>query len=150
MITFKYIREVYENEKKHRNLQKLDDNFIDKVKEYLKRKERLIEKSSKTVLDYSIITEVENFKSLLKSLLELREKKILLLALNHINSPSVKFDENILLDFEKELWRAADKLRGNIDVSEYKHIVLGLLFLKYVSDSFYPGHILYFALKSTA
>lgn len=41
------------------------------------------------------------------------------------------------LDFEKELWKAADKLRGNIDSSEYKHVVLGLLFLKYVSDSFY-------------
>ncbi len=41
------------------------------------------------------------------------------------------------LDFEKELWKAADRLRGNIDPSEYKHIVLGLLFLKYVSDSFY-------------
>jgi len=44
------------------------------------------------------------------------------------------------LDFEKELWKAADKLRGNIDASEYKHIVLGLLFLKYVSDSFYQRH----------
>jgi len=41
------------------------------------------------------------------------------------------------LSFEKELWKAADKLRGNIDPSEYKYIVLGLLFLKYVSDSFY-------------
>jgi type I restriction enzyme M protein len=41
------------------------------------------------------------------------------------------------LDFEKELWKAADKLRGNIDPSEYKYIVLGLIFLKYVSDSFY-------------
>ncbi|MBU1557563.1 type I restriction-modification system subunit M [Patescibacteria group bacterium] len=41
------------------------------------------------------------------------------------------------LDFEKDLWEAADKLRGNIDVSEYKHIVLGLLFLKYISDAFY-------------
>jgi type I restriction enzyme M protein len=41
------------------------------------------------------------------------------------------------LDFEKELWKAADRLRGNIDVSEYKHIVLGLIFLKYVSDAFY-------------
>ena len=41
------------------------------------------------------------------------------------------------LDFEKELWEAADKLRGNIDVSEYKNIVLGLLFLKYISDAFY-------------
>jgi type I restriction enzyme M protein len=41
------------------------------------------------------------------------------------------------LEFEKELWAAADKLRGNIDVSEYKNIVLGLLFLKYISDAFY-------------
>jgi type I restriction enzyme M protein len=41
------------------------------------------------------------------------------------------------LGFEKELWAGADKLRGNIDVSEYKNIVLGLLFLKYISDSFY-------------
>ncbi len=41
------------------------------------------------------------------------------------------------LGFEKELWTAADRLRGNIDVSEYKNIVLGLLFLKYISDSFY-------------
>lgn len=41
------------------------------------------------------------------------------------------------LGFEKELWAAADRLRGNIDVSEYKNIVLGLLFLKYISDSFY-------------
>src|SRR3989338_679673 len=40
------------------------------------------------------------------------------------------------LEFEKELWKAADKLRGSIDASEYKHIVLGLLFLKYVSDAF--------------
>lgn len=40
-------------------------------------------------------------------------------------------------NFEKELWAAADKLRGNIDPSEYKYIVLGLIFLKYVSDSFY-------------
>lgn len=41
------------------------------------------------------------------------------------------------LNFEKELWTAADRLRGSIDASEYKHIVLGLLFLKYVSDSYY-------------
>jgi len=41
------------------------------------------------------------------------------------------------IDFEKDLWAAADKLRGNVDPSEYKYIVLGLIFLKYVSDSFY-------------
>jgi type I restriction-modification system DNA methylase subunit len=36
---------------------------------------------------------------------------------------------------EKQLWKAADKLRKNIDVAEYKHVVLGLIFLKYISDS---------------
>lgn len=40
------------------------------------------------------------------------------------------------LGFEKQLWAAADKLRGNLDAAEYKHVVLGLVFLKYVSDSF--------------
>jgi type I restriction enzyme M protein len=37
---------------------------------------------------------------------------------------------------EKELWKAADKLRKNIDSAEYKRIVLGLIFLKYISDAF--------------
>ena len=40
------------------------------------------------------------------------------------------------LGFEKELWATADKLRGHMDASEYKHVVLGLIFLKYISDSF--------------
>lgn len=39
-------------------------------------------------------------------------------------------------DLEKTLWAAADKLRNNMDAAEYKHIVLGLIFLKYISDSF--------------
>ena len=38
--------------------------------------------------------------------------------------------------FEQKLWDAADKLRTNMDAAEYKHVVLGLIFLKYVSDSF--------------
>lgn len=38
--------------------------------------------------------------------------------------------------FEKQLWASADILRGNIDASEYKHVVLGLIFLKYISDKF--------------
>ncbi len=37
---------------------------------------------------------------------------------------------------EKQLWKAADKLRKNIDAAEYKHIVLGLIFLRYISDAF--------------
>ena len=38
--------------------------------------------------------------------------------------------------FEAKLWAAADKLRNNMDAAEYKHVVLGLIFLKYISDSF--------------
>ena len=41
---------------------------------------------------------------------------------------------------EKQLWKAADKLRKNIDAAEYKHIVLGLVFLKYISDAFVELH----------
>jgi hypothetical protein len=39
------------------------------------------------------------------------------------------------LGFEAKLWLAADKLRNNMDAAEYKHVVLGLIFLKYISDS---------------
>lgn len=40
------------------------------------------------------------------------------------------------LGFESELWRAADALRSNMDAAEYKHVVLGIIFLKYISDAF--------------
>jgi len=40
------------------------------------------------------------------------------------------------LGFEATLWAAADKLRNNMDAAEYKHVVLGLIFLKYISDAF--------------
>jgi type I restriction enzyme M protein len=40
------------------------------------------------------------------------------------------------LEFEQQLWQAADKLRGHMDAGEYKHVVLGLVFLKYISDAF--------------
>jgi type I restriction enzyme M protein len=40
------------------------------------------------------------------------------------------------IGFEKQIWAAADKLRGSMDASEYKHVILGLIFLKYLSDKF--------------
>jgi type I restriction enzyme M protein len=40
------------------------------------------------------------------------------------------------LNFETKLWQAADKMRNNMDAAEYKHVVLGLIFLKYISDAF--------------
>ena len=44
------------------------------------------------------------------------------------------------LGFEAEMFKAADKLRGNMEPSDYKHVVLGLVFLKYISDAFELKH----------
>jgi type I restriction enzyme M protein len=44
------------------------------------------------------------------------------------------------LGFEEKLWLAADKLRGHMDAAEYKHVVLGLIFLKYISDAYLEKH----------
>src|SRR6476620_5038433 len=43
---------------------------------------------------------------------------------------------NDFKNLERTLWTAADKLRSNMDAAEYKHVVLGLIFLKYISDAF--------------
>ena len=51
------------------------------------------------------------------------------------------------IGFEKQIWEAADVLRGNMDASEYKQVVLGLIFLKYISDRFESK---YTALKAGA
>jgi type I restriction-modification system DNA methylase subunit len=47
-----------------------------------------------------------------------------------------KADSTANLGFEAKLWLTADKLRNNMDAAEYKHVVLGLIFLKYISDTF--------------
>ena len=44
------------------------------------------------------------------------------------------------LGFETKMWQAADELRGQVDAAEYKHVVLGLVFLKYISDAFGEHH----------
>ncbi len=51
-----------------------------------------------------------------------------------------KNDSTANIGFEAKLWLAADKLRNNMDAGEYKHVVLGLIFLKYISDSFDEHH----------
>src|SRR5260221_7412949 len=45
------------------------------------------------------------------------------------------------IGFEAKLWAAADALRNNMDAAEYKHVVLGLIFLKYISDAFEAKHL---------
>jgi type I restriction enzyme M protein len=51
-----------------------------------------------------------------------------------------KSDTTANLGFEAKLWAAADALRNNMDAAEYKHVVLGLIFLKYISDAFEAKH----------
>ena len=52
------------------------------------------------------------------------------------NKQSEKKNNGANLGFEETLWQAADKMRGHMDSGEYKHVVLGLIFLKYISDAF--------------
>jgi type I restriction enzyme M protein len=51
-----------------------------------------------------------------------------------------KGNNGVNLGFEPKLWQAADKMRNNMDAAEYKHVVLGLIFLKYISDAFSELH----------
>ncbi|MFT5029631.1 MAG: type I restriction enzyme M protein [Candidatus Binatia bacterium] len=53
---------------------------------------------------------------------------------------AAKKDSSANLGFEAKLWLSADKLRNNMDAAEYKHVVLGLIFLKYISDTFDEHH----------
>lgn len=46
------------------------------------------------------------------------------------------------IGFEKKIWDAACILRGNLDAAEYKHVILGLIFLKYISDKNYYTRIM--------
>jgi type I restriction enzyme M protein len=53
------------------------------------------------------------------------------------------------IGFENQLWAVDDKLRGHMNASEYKHVVLGLIFLKYISDAFQARHNQLEATKDT-
>lgn len=53
---------------------------------------------------------------------------------------AARTDNGGSLGFESELFKAADKLRGNMEPSDYKHVALGLIFLKYISDAFEAKH----------
>ena len=52
----------------------------------------------------------------------------------------LKNSNGATIGFEAQLWAAADALRGSMDAGEYKHVVLGLIFLKYISDAFEEQH----------
>lgn len=53
---------------------------------------------------------------------------------------STKPNASATVGYEADLWRMADALRGSMDAAEYKHVVLGLIFLKYISDAFEEQH----------
>jgi type I restriction enzyme M protein len=59
---------------------------------------------------------------------------------NDTSEVAAKSDRRGVLGFEAKLWAAADALRNNMDAAEYKHVVLGLIFLKYISDAFEAKH----------
>ena len=52
------------------------------------------------------------------------------------NDAEMNLDSGAMTGYEAELWAMADALRGSMDAAEYKHVVLGLIFLKYISDAF--------------
>ncbi len=60
---------------------------------------------------------------------------------NTERSSKSKPDSSATIGYESQLWQMADALRGGMDAAEYKHVVLGLIFLKYISDAFEEKHI---------
>jgi type I restriction-modification system DNA methylase subunit len=60
------------------------------------------------------------------------------LARNRKNATTA--EDTATVGFERKLWASADALRNNMDAAEYKHVVLGLIFLKYISDAFEARH----------
>ena len=57
-----------------------------------------------------------------------------------MKTASTRSDSGATTGYEAELWAMADALRGSMDAAEYKHVVLGLIFLKYISDAFEERH----------
>jgi len=64
------------------------------------------------------------------------------------NKPQTKEDTAATVGYEVQLWQMADALRGSMDAAEYKHVVLGLVFLKYISDAFEEKHAALLAEKA--
>ena len=54
--------------------------------------------------------------------------------------PTASTNDGATVGYEARLWQMADALRGSMDAAEYKHVVLGLIFLKYISDAFEAQH----------
>ncbi|MBI2578288.1 MAG: DNA replication complex GINS family protein [Candidatus Aenigmarchaeota archaeon] len=103
MLTFEKIRDIERAEHESKKLQKLPENFFEDLKEYLRRKERITEKTS------SDIIELENARSIIRRLFESREKKLMEMALYTARTgiPS----ENLARNEEKTFFFLVDELR---------------------------------------
>ncbi|MBI4895334.1 MAG: DNA replication complex GINS family protein [Candidatus Aenigmarchaeota archaeon] len=103
MLTFESIREIERSERDSKKLQKIPENFFDLVIDYMDKKDRIREKTSLELL------EIENAKNTVKRLLDLREKKVMELALACSRTGTVP--ENLTI-VEKDLFqRTIDILR---------------------------------------
>ncbi|GEM_PF-1469775 len=103
MLTFEAIRELERNEKNSRKLQRLPPDFIQKLGEYISKKENISEKTT------SDIMELENVKSTIKRFYELREKKITESALDAARTGMVP--ENLNAQEEQAFWLLVSALK---------------------------------------
>lgn len=63
-----------------------------------------------------------------------RAENVICNVVRQRKNANTKSSNGANLGFEEKLWQAADEMRGHMDPAEYKHVVLGLIFLKYISD----------------
>ena len=103
MLTFESIRDVERTEREIKKVQKLPPTFLAELKEYLERKEQLKEKSSADIM------EIENVKSTVQRIIELRERKLIEQAL--ITARTNMPPENLLKEEEGVFWQTVEALK---------------------------------------
>jgi len=103
MLTFDKIRELERVERDSKKLQRLPDDIIEQLGEYLKRKERIKEKTTADII------ELENVKSTVKRFFELRESKLLLSALDTVRTGMPP--ENMTKQEENVFYQLVDKIK---------------------------------------
>lgn len=104
MLTFESIRDVERNERNAKRMQKLPPTFLSELKEYIERKEQLKEKSSADIM------EIENVKSTVQRIVELRERKLIDQAL--ITARTNMPPENLLKEEEAVFWQMVEGLKA--------------------------------------
>lgn len=101
MITLKYLRDLYEQEKRSQKIQKIDNKFFEEVEEFFSIKKKLMKKSN--LKAFQIAKEVENFRMLLRMFFEKREQKIISLALKSLRA-GIKADLEAMLPGEQQFF----------------------------------------------